>query len=811
MGLPVRTDVPAAPAAAAAAQPGAGTVRLAGAAALLAVVLALFFLPALVGDGQFLHRDSGRMHHPVKAWIAEELRRGHLPEWNPWSGLGYPVVAGAVDAVQHPFNALFLVLPFGAAFKAWVLLSFLLAGTGALFWARQLGLGPGPALGAGLAFALSGFLVSSTDNLTYLTALAALPWLLGTAHAWLRDGGPGRLAALGAASALAAAAGDPQSWGFAVAALPLYGALLAPAGRRARGVGHGVLAAAAAAVAAAPFILPVLAWMPHSTRGEAFDAFEYDRWNFLPLRAAELFLPHLLRDRWIAIWSDLYELYSRSHVTPVPWVLSEYVGATVLALAALGAVRARGARALLVLAALALWMAMGSYAGFGQLARRLPVVSGFRFWEKMAAFVHLLVPLAAAYGLAALRARSLAARRFAAATAAAAAVLLCAHAAARAFPAGLAAWVLREGQQAHAETLASTLTAGLLHAGAALGLLPLAALLVARGAAPRLALGMALAVVVADVAVANVRAYVLYPPRAASTDGPVAAHLAGAPGRVLTPFPLWAGRETPLGALTGPDAEQTADVAAVLGARSLAPAWNVGVVGNFEPYTGMIPARQMRWRRRTGLFNQLPGAGMWYVRWIVVHGDPRRAGQMGLAPPYRVVAADPDTGLALVDVPHRPRAYVASELASVDRRAAMEFVLDPASVASGRSVVEAPLPGGYAPPRGEARVVRDEPERVVVSATSDGPGLVVLNDVYAAGWRATVDGRAAEILPANYMARGVWIPAGAHEVVFTYRTPLLREGWALFCAAFLGVGLWALVRARRPRPAAAGGAPEVTP
>jgi hypothetical protein len=778
--------------------------------------VALFFLPALWGDGQFLHRDAGRMHHPVKAWIAQELRRGHLPEWNPWSGLGYPTIAAAVDGVQHPFNALFLALPFEAAFKAWVLLSFLMAGTGGFFWARLLGISFGPALGAGLAFALSGFLVSSTDNLTYLSALAALPWLLGTAHAWLRDGGPGRLAALGAASAVAAAAGDPQSWGFAVAALPLYGAALAHGDGqgRLRGAARGALAAAACAIAAAPFVLPVLAWMPHSTRGEAFDAFEYERWNLLPMRVAELFLPHLLRDRWISIWSDLYETYSGSHVTPLPWVLSEYVGAAALALAGLGAARSRAARLLLALAGLALWIAMGSYAGFGQLARHLPVLGGFRFWEKVAAFVHLLVPAAAALGLSVLLERGGAARRFVAVTAGAAAVLLSGHALARAFPSALAAAVLR-GRQDHAELLASNLTGGLLHAGLALGLLALAALLVVRGSSPRLAALLAVAVVACDLAVANVRAYVLYPPSAARTSGPIAAHVAGAAGRVLTPFPLWTGPETRLGALNGPNGEQTADVAAVLGSRSLAPAWNVGIVGNFETYTGMVPARQMRWRRRAGLFRQLPGAGMWSVRWLVVQGDPRRASEMGLAPPYRVVAADPAVALALVEVPHRPRAYLASELASVDRRAAMEFALDPASAASPRSVVEAPLLPGYRPATGTARIVRDEPERIAVEATSDGPGLLVLNDVYAAGWRATVDGRPAEILPANYMARGVWVPAGTHEVVFAYRTPLLREGWALWCAGAAGVAAWAL-RRRRARvppasPGSAGGGAEGTP
>jgi hypothetical protein len=558
----------------------------------------------------------------------------------------------------------------------------------------------------------------------------------------------------------------------------------------------------ACVVAAAPFILPVVAWLPYSTRGEAFDAFEYERFNLLPMRAAELFLPYLLRDRHLSIWSDFYETYSRVHHTPLPWVLSEYVGAAGLALALLGAARARAARVLLSVAAVALWMAMGAYAGFGQIARQLPILSGFRYWEKVAGFAHLLVPAAAAYGVAALGERSRAVRRLAIAAAAASALLLAAQAAARAWPDALARAVVLDGHLDHAELLAENLAAGALHAGVALALLALVALLALRGRVPRLALTtLALGVVVGDLAVANVTAYALYPLDTVKREGPIVAHVASAPGlrRLITPFTLWTSSRTRLGAENGPNGEQTADVAWAIGSRSLASAFNTGVAGNFEAYTGMIPVREMRYRRRTGLYDQLPGAGIWSIEWMVVPENPTRAKQMGLAPPYRVVAADPLLALSLVEVPHRPRAYLAADLESVDRRQAMEFVLDGTSVTSSRSVIEGPVPPDYRAPHGGVRIASDEPERVVLEATSDGPALVVLNDVYTgSGWTASVDGRPAEILPANYMARGVWIGAGAHTLVFTYRTPLLREGWAVLLAGLFGLGALAVRTRRRP-------------
>ena len=233
----------------------------------VAVALTAFFAPAIFTPAQFVYRDTGILHTPMKRWIAGELTAGRFPQWNPWSGLGTPVVSNAIDALQHPFNLLLLTLPPSWALKSWILLSFALAAAGAFAWARTLGRSAAACAVAAIAFALSGPLVSASDNVTFLSTYAALPWLFAAVtHLRSRGVAPLPIMAVGASSALCAAGGDPQAWGLAVLALPAYVMALAPAGERRAAVAAAVAATAAAILFAAPFILPAVLWYPHTSR-----------------------------------------------------------------------------------------------------------------------------------------------------------------------------------------------------------------------------------------------------------------------------------------------------------------------------------------------------------------------------------------------------------------------------------------------------------------------------------------------------------------------------------------------------------------
>lgn len=122
--------------------------------------------------------------------------------------------------------------------------------------------------------------------------------------------------------------------------------------------------------------------------------------------------------------------------------------------------------------------------------------------------------------------------------------------------------------------------------------------------------------------------------------------------------------------------------------------------------------------------------------------------------------------------------------------------------AGGRVVVE----GGYGSRRlggGAATLVVDEPDRLVVRAESAGPGLLVLRDVAAPGWVASVDGRPARIITADHAFRGVEVPSGSSLVEFRYEPRTYRTGlWLAAAGIVLAIALVAgprLLRARSRR------------
>ena len=98
--------------------------------------------------------------------------------------------------------------------------------------------------------------------------------------------------------------------------------------------------------------------------------------------------------------------------------------------------------------------------------------------------------------------------------------------------------------------------------------------------------------------------------------------------------------------------------------------------------------------------------------------------------------------------------------------------------------------------RGQARIVREDPQEIEIDVEMETPGLVILSDLWYSGWQAELDGRSVPIVHANYSLRGVELPAGHSTVVMSYKPASLIWGLRLslagcvICAAWAGTVAW---------------------
>ncbi|MBM4266032.1 MAG: YfhO family protein [Deltaproteobacteria bacterium] len=163
-------------------------------------------------------------------------------------------------------------------------------------------------------------------------------------------------------------------------------------------------------------------------------------------------------------------------------------------------------------------------------------------------------------------------------------------------------------------------------------------------------------------------------------------------------------------------------------------------------------------------------------------------------------------------------AFVAEQVtgAASDRAALERFVASADATGSRLAVLEG-VEGAAeyrAPRQRDVRFVESGPDHLALEVVIDAAGLVIVNDTYLPGWRATIDGNPAAIERVNGLVRGVWVPAGRHRVEMRYLAPGLAVGSAISLSVLAAIGLVLaivprrararLARIGRPEPALAG-------
>ncbi|RMH17855.1 MAG: hypothetical protein D6701_07065, partial [Gemmatimonadetes bacterium] len=162
-----------------------------------------------------------------------------------------------------------------------------------------------------------------------------------------------------------------------------------------------------------------------------------------------------------------------------------------------------------------------------------------------------------------------------------------------------------------------------------------------------------------------------------------------------------------------------------------------------------------------------------------------------------------------------PRAWLATRARVLGEADGLARVLDPAFDPEAEVVVDRD-PGlalDGIPASGRVRWEERGLNRQRLTVESDRPALLVIAENWFPAWHATVDGGEAPVLRADHTLRAVPVPAGRHEVVLTYRSPLLASMLRVSVgslALVVGLAVAGALRDRRRRGGAGEGAPEAT-
>lgn len=92
--------------------------------------------------------------------------------------------------------------------------------------------------------------------------------------------------------------------------------------------------------------------------------------------------------------------------------------------------------------------------------------------------------------------------------------------------------------------------------------------------------------------------------------------------------------------------------------------------------------------------------------------------------------------------------------------------------------------------KASAQILSYKPSEVRISVDTPEPGMLVLSDTYYPGWEASVDGKTVHIFRANFTFRAIEVPAGLHDVVFTYEPESFKWGIIISSTAFVLVILF---------------------
>jgi hypothetical protein len=365
--------------------------------------------PVVLGGHTLFYRDLYRQHMGTARLLQlEELPFGLL--WDPLLNGGQPLLANPNRFLLYPSRLLYQVLPPLTALNWEVVLHLLLGGLGAAFLARRLGVGAAGVAVSGVAYSIGGLSISLTNHLGRLLAYHWLPWIVLVTYQAFAEEAPKTRRWRVALPVLLAV-----QWLTGAAELAVIAALMVAVGamawtpgsrRRVLAMGWvGALAVLGIGLAAVQ-ILPSAEMVLRSERPLQQTTEASLVWSLHPLRLPEMVIPEFCGPVDVADPSSRY-WGARLVDFGFPYLLSLYLGASVVLLASIGWINARFDRRwrslvwwLVGLAAAGVVIAVGRHLPLvGGLLAHMPGIGLLRFPVKAMLLAGLPVALLAGRGV----------------------------------------------------------------------------------------------------------------------------------------------------------------------------------------------------------------------------------------------------------------------------------------------------------------------------------------------------------------------------------------------------------------------------
>lgn len=386
--------------------PGTRWNRLTRPCVLAAVAVTLlpllYFFPATSGSLIISPDDGVIQNIPFRVAVAEMVRNGYAPLWNPWLFCGMPLFAAAQAGVLFPLNWFYLLFPAALATNLMMLSTYMVAALGAYLYARRSGIGIAGAAVTSIIWQCGGFLVNQVGHTNIAHTAALFPWLLWAIDGYANTGDRRRGLLLAAIVALQCFAGHQQTFVYGTMVACAYCAVIWRATRAAGNQNFyrsSFVFLAAGLCLAAVQIVPTLELLGHSLRSDA--SYEFFTSFSMPRRfVAAFFAPYLMG-------GGDGTLFRAPYVGPSFYAeYVGYVGLASLVLGVLAVVLQRDAQAKFwaCVVVMGLLLALGRYAPleFYKLIYLVPGLNLFRVPARHLMEVQFALAVLAGRGLTAL-------------------------------------------------------------------------------------------------------------------------------------------------------------------------------------------------------------------------------------------------------------------------------------------------------------------------------------------------------------------------------------------------------------------------